>query len=196
MYYIAHQMALNPSSKSTPVRVVFNSSQKFRDQSLNSSWELGPDVLNSLHGVLLRFRENYFAALGDVKKMYYMVRITIQEQMMQLFCWKFPEDENVRTFCMNRLVMGNKPSGAISIVAMHQTARLGDNNKKFPAAFDSIVRNGYVDNIFCSAPDLQILNANIAEVEHVSAMAASSTNHGLFRGFRCQNKLLAISCLI
>ena len=92
VYYIAHQMALNPSSKSTPVRVVFNSSQKFRGQSLNSSWELGPDVLNSLHGVLLRFRENYFAAQGDVKKMYYMIRIPKAEQMMQLFCWKFSED--------------------------------------------------------------------------------------------------------
>jgi hypothetical protein len=49
IYYISHQMALNPASKSTPVRVVFNSSQKFRGYSLNSSWELGPDVLNSLH---------------------------------------------------------------------------------------------------------------------------------------------------
>ena len=47
-YYIAHQMAINPSSKSTPVRVVFNSSQKYRGHSINNSLELGPDVLNSL----------------------------------------------------------------------------------------------------------------------------------------------------
>ena len=37
-YYIAHQMALNPASKKTPVRVVFNSSQIFKGHSLNTSW--------------------------------------------------------------------------------------------------------------------------------------------------------------
>ena len=58
VYYIAHQMALNPASKSTPVRTVFNCSQMFRGYSLNSSMALGPEHgLNSLHGVLLRFRE-------------------------------------------------------------------------------------------------------------------------------------------
>ena len=36
IYYISHQVALNPSSKSTPIRVVFNSSQKFQGFSLNT----------------------------------------------------------------------------------------------------------------------------------------------------------------
>merc|ERR1711888_380693 len=44
-YYISHQMAPNPSSKTTPVRVVFNSSQKYKGHSLNNSWELGTDVM-------------------------------------------------------------------------------------------------------------------------------------------------------
>ena len=56
-YFIAHQVALNPDSKSTTVRVVFNSSQVYKGFSLNSSLELGPDILNNLHGVLLRFEQ-------------------------------------------------------------------------------------------------------------------------------------------
>ena len=94
-YYIAHQVAINPSSKSTPVRVVFNSSQKFRGHSLNSSWELGPDMMNSLHGVLMRLRKDYVGAQGDVAKMFYMVRITLEEQFCQLFLWQFLEDAQV-----------------------------------------------------------------------------------------------------
>ena len=46
-YFIAHQMALNPQSKSTPVRCCFNSSQRYKGCSLNTSWELGPDLVNS-----------------------------------------------------------------------------------------------------------------------------------------------------
>ena len=66
VYYISHQVALNPASKSTPIRVVFNSSQMYKGYILNSSWELGPDVLNNLHGVLLRFRKDYCGGQGDV----------------------------------------------------------------------------------------------------------------------------------
>jgi hypothetical protein len=70
-YYISHQMALNPGTKSTTVRVVFNS---YRGCSLNSSFELGPDLMNGLHGVLLGFRKPTFAAQGDIRKMFYNVK--------------------------------------------------------------------------------------------------------------------------
>ena len=42
IYYISHQMVVNPSSKSTPVRVVYNSSLSWKGQSLNTSWSEGP----------------------------------------------------------------------------------------------------------------------------------------------------------
>ena len=37
IYYISHQMVVQPLSASTPIRVVFNSSQRFKRHSLNSS---------------------------------------------------------------------------------------------------------------------------------------------------------------
>ena len=78
IYFIAHQMAINPQSKSTPVRCCFNSSQRYKGFSLNTSWKLGPDLVNSLHSVLLRFRKDLVAAQGDITKMYYMVQIDVQ----------------------------------------------------------------------------------------------------------------------
>ena len=63
-YYMAHQMVVVPSNKSTPIRVVFNSSQKFRGFSLNSSWNLGPDVMANLQATLLRFRNDVVGAQG------------------------------------------------------------------------------------------------------------------------------------
>ena len=92
-FYIAHQMAVNPESKTTPIRCCFNSSQKYKGHSLNASWELGPDLVNSLHSILLRFRNDMVAAQGDITKMYYMVRITEKESWMQIFMWKFMGDD-------------------------------------------------------------------------------------------------------
>ena len=96
MYYIAHQMALNPGSKTTPVRTVFNCSQVYRGYSLNSSLALGPENgLNSLHAILLRFREDVVAAQGDITKQYYMLRIEPEEEFVQLWVWRFiGEDQN------------------------------------------------------------------------------------------------------
>ena len=48
-----------------------NSSQKFKGQSLNKSWEMGPDVLNGTHGVLIRFWGDYIGRKGDMSKMFY-----------------------------------------------------------------------------------------------------------------------------
>ena len=90
IYDIAHQLALNHGSKSTPVCTVFNGSQQYRGHSLNSSWALGPEeLINNLAGMLLRFREDVHAAQGDIRKMYYCVRIHPEDQMMQLWIWKF-----------------------------------------------------------------------------------------------------------
>ena len=102
-------MALNPSSKTTPVRVVFNSSQTYKGYSLNSSIDLGPDIMSNLQAVLLRFREHLYGASGDMT-MFYSVRVTLEEEMCQMFVWQFKGDTKIRTYGMTRLPMGNCPS--------------------------------------------------------------------------------------
>ena len=39
-------------------------------------------------------------AQGDITNMYHMIRISSEEQMMQLFIWKFEVEDEIRTFCM------------------------------------------------------------------------------------------------
>ena len=163
-YSMSHLVALNPASKSTPVRVVFNNSRKFKGYSLNSSWPLGPDIMNSLHGILVRFREEVVGAQGDIKKMYYMVRIEKEEQMMQLFMWRFEGEERTRTFCMTRLVMGNKPSSNFSQIAVKETTELEDYPVRYPLAHKALNRNSYVDNVLVASPNKVTLDKNIEEI--------------------------------
>ena len=167
-YYMAHQMVVVPTNKSTPIRVVFNSSQKFRGFSLNSSWNLGPDVMANLQATLLRFRNDVKGAQGDISKMFYMVRVTKEEEMMQLFVWKFKGEDKLRTFCMTRLVMGNKPSTNISIVAIQQSTELEDFHTIEPEACEVLNKDIYVDNVFVTAPDIETLLRIIKGVEKVA----------------------------
>ena len=50
--------------------------------------------------------------------MYYMIRVVKEDEFMQLFMWRFKGEEETRVFAMTRLVMGNKPSSAISIISV------------------------------------------------------------------------------
>lgn len=62
-WYVSHLIAPNPHSVTTPIRLVWNSSQTFRGVSLNDLLTKAPDVLNQICAVLLRFRHGVHAAL-------------------------------------------------------------------------------------------------------------------------------------
>ena len=64
-FYIAHHDVLSPHSKSTPMRVVFNSSARIKGHpSMNDLLAKGPCLLNQLLGILLRFRQGEIGFIG------------------------------------------------------------------------------------------------------------------------------------
>ena len=81
IHYICHHEVVKPEKKSTPIRIVFNSSASYKGHRLNDYWMKGPDLLNNLFGVLLRFRENEVAISADVSKMYHRVLIPNETSM-------------------------------------------------------------------------------------------------------------------
>lgn len=80
VHYISHHAVIRPEKKSTPVRIVFNSSAVYKGNRLNDYWRKGPDLLNGLFGVILRFQEKEVAVSGDISKMYHRVRIPVEDQ--------------------------------------------------------------------------------------------------------------------
>lgn len=79
MWWVSYLTAPNPYSVTMPVRLVWNSSQEFRGVSMNSILLKGPDILNPIRAVLLRFRERENAAIRDITKMYNSVWLEEQE---------------------------------------------------------------------------------------------------------------------
>ena len=135
-------------------------------------------MTGDLHGILLRFREGKVAAQGDIRKMYYGVRVTKEEEYMQLYMWRFKGEESIKVFAMCRLVMGNKPSANCSQIALRETALLNDNATKYPAAAKALTSNSYVDNTFTTANSLSDLQKNIQDIQKklvLSTIVASYT---------------------
>ncbi len=124
VWYVSHLVALNPHSVTTPVWLVWNSSQRFKGLSMNDILLKGPDVLNPIRAVLLRFRKGVYAALGDIKKMYNSVWLVEREVHLHRFLWRDKPDEDMKEYAITRVNIGDRPAGCIAQLAMRETARL------------------------------------------------------------------------
>ena len=163
-YYISHHEVIS-DSKSTPCRLVFNSSAKFNGHVLNDYWAKGPDILNNLLGVLLRFRENKVAIAGDIKEMYHTVKIENVDQQTHRFLWRQMEDRKPDIYVMTSLSFGDRPAAAIAAVALRKTAEIGED--QFPDASVTIKKNSYVDDIIDSFDTNEKATEMINQIDNV-----------------------------
>ena len=166
IHYISHHEVLKPDSKSTPVRIVFNNSARFMGHALNDYWTKGPHLLNYLLGILIRFRENKIALIGDIKKMYHTVKTKTIDQHTHRFLWR---DINIKrppdTYVIQRVSFGNKPSGTIATVALRKTAEMGQD--KYPKAAKVIEENTYMDNVIESVTDKEQAENLTQDIENL-----------------------------
>lgn len=156
VWYVSHLVAPNPHSITTPVRLVWNSSQKFKGLSMNDLLLKGPDVLNPIRAVLLRFRRGVHAALGVIKKMYNSVWLEDLEMHLHRFLWRDSEDGEIEEYAINRVNIGNRPAGCIAQLAMRETAKL-PTFAHLKEERRILEEDCYVDDILISHNDLERL---------------------------------------
>ena len=93
VHYIPHDNVSRLEKKSTPVRIVFNSSAMYNGLQRNAYWLKGPDLLNDLFGINLRFRKKEVALIGDISKIYHRILIPEQDQHVHRFLWQSLETD-------------------------------------------------------------------------------------------------------
>lgn len=110
IWYLPHFGVTNPS-KPGKVRLVFDAAAKSGNVSLNDCLLAGPDLLQSLWGVLIRFRTGKIAFKGDVRDMFLRVKLREEDRDAQRFLWR-GEDRNKppEEFRMSTLLFGSKAS--------------------------------------------------------------------------------------
>lgn len=92
IWYIPHNEVYHPQKKK--LREVFDCAASFQGMSLNSELLQGPDMTNSLIGVLTCFRQESVAMMADVEAMYYQVRAPEKDSDMLRFLWWQDGDVN------------------------------------------------------------------------------------------------------
>lgn len=85
-WYLPHHPVFN-ENKPGKIRVVFDCAAKVNGKSLND-WVLqGPDLTNTLIGMLLQFRLELVAQKADIKAMFHQVGVTKNYRDALRFLW-------------------------------------------------------------------------------------------------------------
>lgn len=133
--------------KPNKIRVVFDSSAQYDGISLNEVLLSGPDLNNTLIGVLLRFRKEPVAITADIQQMFYCFVVREDCRDFLRFLWYQDNDlsKDVVDYRMRVHVFGNSPSPAVAIfdlrkAAEHQEVEYGSDARHF------VERDFYVDD--------------------------------------------------
>lgn len=110
--------------KPTKIRVVFDSSAPYEGVSLNDVLLTGPDLNNSLVGVLMRFRKEQVAVTADVEHMFHCFVVKNSHRDFLRFLWY--KDNNMSSeiieyrMCVH--IFGNSPSPSVAMYGLKKAA--------------------------------------------------------------------------
>ena len=112
------------SQKKDKLRIVLDSSAKFNGISLNDVLMTGPNMMNNLVGVLLRFRSDKTAVTADLQHMFYSFCVHKDHRDYLRFVWHEDNDlsKELFDFRMKVHVFGNCPSPVVASCGLRKTA--------------------------------------------------------------------------
>ena len=150
VHYLAHQAVIREEAETTKVRVVFDASCKARKSgvSLNDCLHVGPPMTPLLFEILLRFRENKVALVGDIEKAFLNIEIIPEDRDCLRFLWVDDvqaEDPKIVVFRYQTVVFGvNASPFILNAVLRHHIEHYKEIDPNFVT---KLVEGFYVDDL-------------------------------------------------
>ncbi|XP_045772389.1 uncharacterized protein LOC123872262 [Maniola jurtina] len=168
-FYLPHFAVVHPIKKKP--RIVFDAAAKFEGKSLNDALLAGPDLLQSLFGVLLRFREGPVAVVADIQEMFLRIKIREAGRDSLRFLWR-GEDRKKKPeeYRMTSVIFGAASSPATAIYVMNKNAK--EYGKSFPEAVKAIEKNHYMDDYLQSFRTTEEAKQTAAKVKEIHEKAS------------------------
>ena len=185
------------------IRGVFDSSAEYEGVSLNSVLLTGPDLINNLLGVLLRFRRDEYAITGDIEQMFYSFFVREDHRDYLRFLWYKDNDpdSDLTEYRMCVHVFGNSPSPAVAIYGLSKSVQNSEHIYGKDVT-EFVMRNFYVDDGLVSLPtsaeaiDLMKRTKKALEVEgNIRLHKISSNSSEVISAFNADDLSKDLKCL-
>ena len=160
IWYMPHHGLYN-AKKPEKIRVVFDCSARYQETSLNDQLLQGPDLTNTLFGVLTRFRQRPYAFMpyafmpyAFIEAMFYQVNVLMNQRDFLRFVW-WPDGDFTKPMEEYRMtvhIFGVVSSPSCSNYALTRTA--SDNKDESGSAVaQTILNDFYVDDCLKSVDE-------------------------------------------
>ncbi|KAF2890649.1 hypothetical protein ILUMI_15525 [Ignelater luminosus] len=156
-HYLPHRHVLKENS-TTRLRPIFDASAKFKNGvSLNQRLETGPNLIELIPSILLRFREKEIGVISNIEKAF--LQISTKDRNVRKFLW-WNKNNIIEIYCHTRVVFGvtSSPFILAAIIKLHleriaqedQFIHMSDTIKKLFSSF-------YVDNCVTNVDSVEEL---------------------------------------
>ena len=152
-WYIPHH-GVYSDRKPGKIRVVFDCSARHQGVCINDELLQGPDLLNSLIGVLCRFRQGKIAFSCDVEKMFHQFHVVREHRDYLRFLWWEDGDisKTLRDYRMRVHIFGAVSSPGCANFGLQQVGR--DHEDVDHEAAQFLQHDFYVDDGLHASDDV------------------------------------------
>lgn len=169
-WYLPHHPVIN--TKKQKVRIVYDAAAKYKGKSLNDHLYHGPDLANSLLGVLLRFRMHRIAIVTDIQEMFLQVKTNDRDSSALRFLWWENGDTSQQPaeYQLLRHAFGLTSSPFVCNYILQHTA---EKNKDLFSAetIDTVKRHFYVDDCLKSLQNVDAAKVLISELTELLSLS-------------------------
>ncbi|XP_043245891.1 uncharacterized protein LOC122393710 [Amphibalanus amphitrite] len=170
IWYLPHHAVTN-QTKPGKFRVVFDAAAKCSGVSLNECLLTGPDLLRTVPGVLMRFRQQAVAVTADIEKMFLQIGVIERDQSVLRFLWRdLDSSRPPDVYQMDRVVFGARSSPAMASYVLNRTAE--DKVSNTPVgmvAAKTVKENFYMDDLAMSETSVTTALDTAKEVQALVA---------------------------
>ena len=151
--YLPHQAVCRESAETTKVRVVYDASCKDgkTSTSLNDCLHTGPALTPLIFDILLRFRANSVAIVGDIEKAFLNIEMHPEDRDCLRFLWVKDVNDSepeIITYRFNRVVFGVSSSPfLLNAVIQHHLHQYSDRDPEFVR---TMIEGFFVDDLVTS----------------------------------------------
>ena len=144
-------LGVTSQKKPGKVRLVLDAAAKSGGKCLNDFLMQGPDNMNSLTGILLRWREKKIGLCADVRAMFSQILMAAEDKPSLRFLWRGDRREgHFDVYESPVLIFGAKSSPSIASYCFKRTA---DELAETQDVFTAMNEDTYVDDVITGADD-------------------------------------------
>jgi len=153
-WLLPHFPVTRPDKTTTKTRIVFDASAEFNGTSLNKAALPGPKLQTDILDILIRFRKELIALVGDISQMYHQVIMLPEDRPLHRFLWRdlnLHQEPEVYEF--SRLIFGGCYGPFCAQYVWQRHAEV--HRQQYPLASKAVKDNCYMDDVMCSAKSIE-----------------------------------------